>query len=140
MINNVRNVAKVIAQFRQAKKRHAKGMNRGLKKAGAFLIAKSLEIVPVDTGNLKASWFVRAEGEGFTTVVYVGYTAEYAIFVHEDLELRHGADFNAWYWEDIQAGREHERGPNQQAKFLEQPLRQNRRQLAKIVKTEMEVA
>jgi hypothetical protein len=68
--------------------------------------------------------------------VTVGYTAKYAIYVHEDLELRHGADYNAWYAEEIEAGIKHARGENQQAKFLEQPFRQNRRKYLAIIRAE----
>ena len=68
--------------------------------------------------------------------VVVGYTAAYAVYVHENLEARHGSDYNAWYGEDISAGKtksgktkkgwkgKTSRGPNQQAKFLEQPARE----------------
>ena len=45
--------------------------------------------------------------------VVVGYTASYAIFVHENLEVRH---------------------PTGQAKFLEQPLRELRSELIDMVK------
>lgn len=46
--------------------------------------------------------------------VIVGYTANYALFVHENLEARH---------------------PVGQAKFLEQPARQNAKEYAAIIKT-----
>lgn len=68
--------------------------------------------------------------------VVVGYTAAYAVYVHENLEVKHGSDYNAWHGEEISAGKtksgktkkgwkgKTSRGPNQQAKFLEQPARQ----------------
>lgn len=55
--------------------------------------------------------------------VVVGYTAKYALFVHEDLEATHGEAFNQKHAADIAAGREEARGPNQQAKYLEMPFR-----------------
>ena len=63
------------------------------------------------------------------TAVRVGYTANYALFVHENLEAAHGAAFNAKHAAEIAAGTEHSRGDNQQAKFLETPFRQLRPQL-----------
>jgi hypothetical protein len=51
-----------------------------------------------------------------TTVAWVGYTAAYAIYVHERLELTHK--------------------PGKQAKFLEQPFRENRQRIIDIIKEE----
>jgi hypothetical protein len=75
------------------------------------------------------------DGVGGESVV-VGYTASYAVHVHEDLEAKHGADYNSWHGEEISRGRTKSgrkksgwkgrtsRGPDQQAKFLEQPARE----------------
>jgi hypothetical protein len=70
---------------------------------GNDLQQKSVDITPVDTGALRASAFTEAES-GSNPSVIVGYTEEYAIFVHENLEANH---------------------PVGQAKFLEQPLQEN---------------
>jgi hypothetical protein len=56
--------------------------------------------------------------------VSVGYTAAYAVFVHEDLQKAHGAAFNIKHADEIASGAEHSRGPEQQAKFLEGPARE----------------
>jgi hypothetical protein len=53
----------------------------------------------------------------------VGYSTNYALFVHEDLEKRHGSVYNEYYAAEIDAGLMHSRGEGQQAKFLEQPAR-----------------
>lgn len=58
-------------------------MARGLKKAGGYLQRASQRIVPKDEGNLHDTAFTRAEGSGLDVVVTVGYTAEYAVYVHE---------------------------------------------------------
>lgn len=139
--------------LRDRQKRHAKGFQIGLKKAGLFLQAESQKVVPVDTGNLRNSAFTRHQGSGFHTVVYVGYTADYGIYVHEDLEAKHGAEYNAWYGEMIahansvkgKRGRKlkkrwHTRGENQQAKFLERPARTKRKEMIKIIRDEMRSA
>lgn len=68
-----------------------KGIERGLKKSGLLIFRDAQKEVPVDTGNLKGSGFTRKlEGAGSTTKVGVGYTASYAIKVHEDLSVAHG--------------------------------------------------
>jgi len=136
----------VIKALQEARKRHGKGIERGLKKAGLFLQAESQKIVPVDLGPLRASAFTRASGRGAGTEVRVGYTAAYAVYVHENLDARHGADYNAWHGEMIAKAKNtkgkkgkalkrkwHDRGPNQQAKFLERPLRNNRKLMAQMV-------
>lgn len=134
-IEGVKQVRQALLKMAQ---RHMKAAERGIKKAGAYLLGESLELVPVDTGVLRASGWVRViDGSGFKTKVGVGYTASYAVYVHEDLEARHGEDYNAWHGEDIAAGRKKARGPKQQAKFLEQPLRQHRKQLVLIIVEEM---
>jgi hypothetical protein len=55
--------------------------------------------------------------------VVVGYTAAYALYVHEDLEKTHGAEYNEKHAEEIAAGAP-DRGEQQQAKFLERPARE----------------
>ena len=91
---------------------------RGLKRGGLFLQRESQRVVPVDTSNLKNSAFTRnIGGESFTggnkPDVIVGFTADYASYVHEDLDAAH------------------KRGKI--AKFLERPAREKRKQILSIV-------
>ena len=65
--------------------------------------------------------------------VAVGFSAAYALIVHENIEAAHGAVYNEKWAADIAAGKKHSRGENQQAKFLEQPLRENRKKYAKLI-------
>ena len=100
----------------------------GLKVAGLFLQGASQKLVPVDTGNLKASAFTRSTGTGFATSVGVGYTAAYALFVHELVKMRlkgQPRTTKGSYWDP--QGRA-------QAKFLEEPARKLRPQLIAIVR------
>ena len=72
--------------------RYAKAVEMGLKVAGLYVQQESQKLVPVDTGILRSSAFTRAEpekGGGFDTEIRVGYTAEYAIYVHEILTSYH---------------------------------------------------
>lgn len=97
----------------------------GLKTAGLFLQRESQLLVPVDFGVLKASAFTRAEGKWFDTVVIVGYTAFYAMFVHEMVEMKlkglprePNPPHKGNYWDPAGRG---------QAKFLEAPARDSKR-------------
>lgn len=90
-----------------------KGLAQNLKRAGLYLQRQSQKVVPVDQGNLKGSAGTKAEGTGWTTVVTVYYTAEYAIYVHERTDLKHQ--------------------PGKIAKFLETPMRENKREILDII-------
>lgn len=113
-------------------------------RGGLFLQRKSQEIVPVQMGPLRASAFTRDMSiTGLKPHVIVGYTQPYAVFVHEDLEKAHGQEFNIKYAEEIERakgtkrgtakGGMFNRGPNQQAKFLERPAKQYRAEIFKII-------
>ena len=138
----ITNIPAIKAQMLKDLNRRMPGLTRGLKKCGLLLQRESMKIVPVDKGNLKASVFTRSENDNTPfVVVYVGYTAAYAIYVHENLDALHGAAFNIIYANQLAAYRErgrkgllimrlagdgpfsHSRGLSQQAKFLERPFR-----------------
>jgi hypothetical protein len=166
-IVKVTGINTVIRNLTKSKAKIASGVGRGLKKGGKFLQKKSTEIVPVQIGNLKASCFCRnVGGRGFDTDIVVGYTAKYAVYVHEDLSKAHGKEFNIKHADEIaRAGRWSSslktgkttfkpkkglqkgtaqggmfpRGENQQAKFLEQPARQYRRKIIKMIQKEVKV-
>jgi hypothetical protein len=63
-------------------------VSRGLRKAGIDLQGRSMRMVPVDYGILKASAFTRHTGSSFQTVVNTGYTAAYAFHVHQRFEMK----------------------------------------------------
>lgn len=143
----------VRARMRQARRDTAAGIARGLKQAGLWLQRESMAIVPIQFGFLRASAFTRAFGTGVDTYVIVGYTAKYAVYVHEDLEAAHGKAFNMKYAEEIAAteagltrsrdsrGRfvsqaanpYFRRGERQRAKYLEEPARYGRGHMQQIV-------
>lgn len=162
--NQLEGVSEVLKNLRESKTLIGKGADRGLRRAGLFLLRESQKIVPVQTGNLRGSGFIRAFGSGMRTDVIVGYTALYAAYVHEDLEKAHGAAFNVKYAEQIatrplrkkrriaqrkkgQTDREYlhsvesdpyfRRGERQQAKFIETPARQNRDKMLAMIASEM---
>jgi len=56
--------------------------------AGLFVKGSAQKLTPIDTGALKASAYVRPlKGSGVG--VRVGFTQNYAVFVHERVELFH---------------------------------------------------
>ena len=108
-IKTVTGLNTVLRNLTSAKKNLAAGIARGLKKGGLHLQRKSQEIVPVDWGDLKGSSFIRnIGGSGFDTDIVVGYGnagANYAVFVHEDLNKAHGKAFNIKHAAEIAAGK-----------------------------------
>ena len=82
----------------------------GLLEAGETLKERSQQLVPVETGELRDSAFVRQDRRGRRPAVEVGYDAEHALTVPEDLDAEHA--------------------PGESSKFLERPARSLRRKLA----------
>ena len=152
-LSTVHGVDEILKNLRKSRLLVAAGFERGLKRAGLFLQRESQLLVPVDTGNLKGSAFTRSFYKGTATEVYVGYTAEYAVYVHENLEAAHGAEYNRKYANKIGPDRDSStgkylsrqerrkkkfsaRGERQQAKFLEQPAREKRPTILMIIYAE----
>lgn len=62
------------------------GSAAGLLEAAEFIHAdteKTLPVTPVDTGNLRESWTTRFFRKNKKSVVVFGYSANYALYVHE---------------------------------------------------------
>jgi hypothetical protein len=132
LVRGIQGVEKVIKNIQERKKKAGEAVERGIKKAGLFLQRESMKLVPVDYGVLKASAYTRAKGSGFETKVTVGYTAYYAIYVHEAVEMKlkgqpRPPPHHGHYWDPQGRG---------QAKFLEEPMRRLRPQLLHIIKEE----
>jgi hypothetical protein len=85
--------------------RKVQAFQRGVRQAGYYVFQLTQAAVPVETGELKASGWMRFAGRGTTFTFTIGYSAEYAIYVHEDLTAYH---------------------PQGQAKYVEAPMRQAR--------------
>ena len=114
----VEGINRTLAKMEQLQKADKKAFRVGIGKAGYFLLQKSQEIVPVDTGKLYRSGFNRLARDTRNTLTYqVGYSKKYAVYVHERLDLRHA--------------------PGKSAKFLEKPARRYRKTLIKIIEDEV---
>jgi len=134
-IGAITGITEVLAKLHEKSEAMAKACNRGLKKAGLRLQRESQRLVPVDYGVLKASAFTRSEGEGFETAVLVGYTAAYAIYVHENVEMKlkgepRNPPHKGRYWDPQGRG---------QSKFLEEPARRINADMRAIIHKEMHI-
>lgn len=131
LVNKIEGVRQVLDNLRKEDQRLAERVSRALRTAGLTLQRASQELVPVNFGNLKASAFTRATGEGYDTVVDVGYTAFYALYVHEAVGMvlkgqpRTGEGAKGRYW-DPQG--------KAQPKFLEEPARRLAPELTRIIR------
>ena len=147
----VTGISKLMSNIDKMDKMMGAKAARGLNLASVLVARESLKIVPVQIGNLKGSWFRRREGMGFQTTYHFGYTAKYAVFVHEVENATHGAAFNALHAAEIAhakskglksstaKGGMFNRGENQQWKFLEKPIRDNKQMLLSIIYKEMKI-
>jgi esterase/lipase superfamily enzyme len=117
-MTRITGLKSVLKKYKKSTGLFATRVGEGLKDAGLHLQRKSQKVVPVDKGNLKNSAFTRAHDEGVNTLVVVGYTASYAIFVHENLEARHS--------------------PGQTAKFLERPAIDEAERMSEIIASHVE--
>jgi len=148
-LSEVTGIEQMLKKLDRANEKIGQAVERGLLKGGLLLQAKSMEIVPVQLGNLKASCGVSQAmgGRGFETDVMVSYTAAYAVYVHEDLTKAHGKEFNIKHADEIEEaagtkrgtakGGMFYRGESQQAKFLERPMREQRAEILKIIAEEI---
>ena len=69
--------------------------------AADLVLELSLELCPIDTGHLRSTGQVIIDGDGYATVATVGYSADYAIYVHENLEAHHKPPTQAKFLSDV---------------------------------------
>jgi hypothetical protein len=107
----------------------------GAVKAGLLLQRESQRLVPVEYSVLKNSAYTRSIGVGLNATVYVGYTASYALTVHEAAGTLRGLGVprpsgKGNYWDP---------SPQAQPKFLEQPARALAPKMRAIIIKEMTI-
>jgi hypothetical protein len=137
----VEGVKEAVNELKSVHSSMGNAAERGLKRAGLRLQRESMKEVPVDTGNLRSSaWSRKIEGSGFDAVVGVGYTASYALRVHENVDKAHGQEYNEKYAQEIGKGIMSSRGAGQKAKFLEDPAKRLADALGKMVAAEISKA
>jgi len=112
----------------------------GLRSAVAF-IRRDMEMtpprIPVDTGNLRSSWFVETvEYKRNRQTIFFGFNANYAAFVHENI----GADFTSprvRYGPGKGRKRIYTPRPGAGPKFLEAALKRNTYKILLIIRKKM---
>lgn len=131
----ITGVREVLANLARRNKQLAAGCERGVTKAGLRLQRASQLLVPVNFGVLKASAYTRVTGKGLKANAHVGYTASYALFVHENVEMKlkgqpRTPPNKGKYWDPQGRG---------QSKFLEEPARRMGPELLRVIKDEMRI-
>jgi len=81
---------------------------------------KTPPLIPIDTGNLRASWFTTSFHKGGLSGLKIGFSANYAMWVHENI----GASFKR---------------PGAGAKFFEASLKRNKDEIIKIIRNNAQI-
>ncbi len=107
---------------------------RGYIRVGGLINREVMTVsptVPIDEGHLRASWFVSFMTDLVTrnTGMQFGFTANYAMYVHERVE---GA-----VWGDGVVGKINWSAPGTGPKFLESAIKRNTDRILQIMKEEV---
>ncbi len=106
----ITGMRKVLLNLKRSNKILGRKFEAGLKSGGLLLQREAQKITPVDKNNLRPGARTRKiSGIGFNVDVVVEFLAEYAVYVHEDLEAKHAEGTSA--------------------KYLEKPARQKRKEI-----------
>lgn len=81
----VEGVDKMSLEMLKMTHRYQRGYAAGLQKVLDMILKASNKICPIDTGELRRSGYTEITGSGFNSRGYVGYSAPYAIYVHENV-------------------------------------------------------
>jgi hypothetical protein len=112
----ITGMTQVLANMKKSTVVLGKQMETGLKKGGLFLQRESMKIVPVDLNNLRPSARtdnVGGSGLSADIVVHYGAGADYAVYVHEDMDAKHK--------------------PGKTAKYLERPALEKKNEIFNII-------
>lgn len=79
----VKGLDRVEKMFTRLNRRGKIAFSRQLYIEAQRIIAEAQKLVPVKTGFLKRSAFTRSQGSAVRPTITAGYTAPYAVYVHE---------------------------------------------------------
>ncbi len=102
----------VLSNLEDINRRIKQAVPKALTDVGLDLLGKSKEKAPIDTGDLRGTGFMNLEDNGKTAVI--GFTEIYALRQHEGLEYKHPL--------------------GGEAKYLENPLKENTQKYIKHIK------
>lgn len=103
----------------------------GLLGGGLIIQANSQRRVPVEYGNLRGSAYTR-KSQTKKMAVEVGYSAAYAIYVHENLEMK-------WKGKPRKSGKGNYWGPAGESQFLIKAARDESKTVLAYIKSKAEV-
>lgn len=66
-------------------RKYNRGYQAGLREALQVVLDSATYYAPMDIGYLRSTGFIELTGSGFNTRGYVGFYAEYAMYVHENV-------------------------------------------------------
>lgn len=121
----IKNLDKVLKNIEKAGEKGQKAARTGVENFADYILRQSNKIVPFDKGTLAKSIInkkINLQGEKV-----IGYNQPYAAKQHEDTRLRHPGPKSS------NPGR----GSRGQAKYLEQPLKENYRKVVNFVGDEL---
>ena len=116
----LKGMDKVLRNLNKEIKKIENRTQAGVTAAALKVKAESQKLTPVDTGNLKASAYVSSPAIKNIPSAEIGYTASYAIYVHEMEYSRSGKKITH---------------PTGQWKFLETALFSNQKEILRIIKS-----
>ena len=91
---------------------------------GAIIIRQAMDhippLIPIDTGNLRDSWFTNPLYHFKDPALLIGFTAIYAVIVHEN----YGANFQR---------------PNAGAGFFQSAINNNQKQILAVIAKEAKI-
>lgn len=123
---------------REVEKLKTKSM-KGLITAAAFIrndMEKTPPLIPVDTGNLRASWFTSTFFRDGNPLLIMGFNANYALWVHENVD----ADFTSTRIRYRNGKKKkYKPRPGAGAKFLEACLNRNHDEILRIIAGETKI-
>lgn len=135
MPNQVEGIQEALANLNRETRLIKESGLGGLLRAGLYIEGEAKKLAPVDTGNLRASGYSRMAPDGGLGVE-VGFSAHYALPVHENLEQKLKGEPRAHFGQ-TRAGVEFGGGSGKgrywdsgEPKFLEKPLTRHQKILA----------
>lgn len=102
-------------------RKYNKGYQAALEAALLRVLNTATAYCPIDTGYLRSTGFTQITGSGFNTRGYVGFSAEYAMYVHENVHH----SFKA---------------PGTSAKYLEKAIERHKKEIPAMIAESMKKA
>jgi hypothetical protein len=98
---------------------------------------KTPPLIPIDTGNLRASWFTSNYWRDGNPLGIMGFTANYALWVHENIDAHFGNRMK--YDRKTKKAKIIKRRPGAGPKFLEACLNRNHDQILNLIGGETKI-